>query len=100
MRPKFSYHFYDRAIQRFEFGDDLDYITNVVLSNSKKYTYDNVHLCPHKIVRNKLQNPQYSHQEFYVNERHNIVLVGDDKSIFNALYLDGRDGYGRKITWY
>lgn len=99
MKPKFSYHFYDRVMSRFEFGDDLDYITNVVLSNSKKYTYDNVHTCPHNVVRKKLHNPQYSHQEFYVNQRHNIVLVGDGDSIFNALYLDGRDGYGRDVVW-
>ena len=96
---KFNYHFYDRVMQRFDFGHDLDFIKNVVITNSKKYTYDNVHSCPHKTVRNKLYNPKYSQQEFYVNERYNIILVGNGDSIFNALYLDGRDGYGRNTTW-
>ena len=95
---KFDQHFFDQVNMRFEFPN-LEYIKENVLKYAKVYRKQNVHSCPFSVVKSKLMNPQYSEQSFYVNTRYNIVIVEENNTIFNALYLDGKDGYGRNIQW-
>jgi len=101
MKPQekiFDKHFFERVNSRFEFPS-LEYFKDNVIKYAKVYNRSNSHSCPHSVAKNKLNNPQYSHQRFYVNTRYNIAVVEENNTIFNVLYLDGRDGYGRNISW-
>jgi hypothetical protein len=95
---KFESHFYERVNERFNFPN-LEFFKENVLKYCKTYNANNAHSCPHSVVQSKLRNPQYANQRFLVNPKFNIVVVTENHVAFNTLYLDGRDGYGRNISW-
>jgi hypothetical protein len=80
-------------IERFKlrFSDVNFSDLETIVKFSKKYNSSNVHQCPFDVVKNKIRN--YSNQVFLVNTKFNMILVQENNTLKNVLYLDGTDGY-------
>lgn len=88
---KLTDYFEERFVKRFS-EINLSKVEEVI-SRSKKYNSSNMMHCPYKVVKKKLSNPMYAGYSYLVNPFYNLILVLDNTTITNALYLDGTDGY-------